>query len=204
MNQMKSSTSKAAEIRGITDMPATRDEALSHGSIYFFTGAPCRNGHVAPRYAKSSPVCTDCAQEAYTRRRSTTLKELKERYHADPLAFRAKEIQRHQAHPKRYWAKNAFKHARDRARTKSLPFTITRKYVESLIPDICPVFGTSFVFYGAGSSSLDSPSLDRLHPELGYIEGNVAVISMRANNIKSSASSDAVLKVAEWMRGLGL
>lgn len=201
MNQMKSSILKVTVTGGTTSMPATKAEALRQGGIYFFTGKPCRNGHVAPRYAKSSPVCVSCSREAYIRRRPTTLKELKERYNADPQAHRVKEIQRNKANPKGYWAKNTYKSARNRAKTKNLPFNLTRKYLESIAPDTCPVFGINFVFFGAGITSILSPSLDRLRPELGYVEGNVQVISLKANSIKSSATADEVLKVAQWMKG---
>ena len=34
----------------------------------------------------------------------------------------------------------------------------------------------------------DSPSLDRINPNLGYIKGNVWVISYRANMIKNNAT----------------
>lgn len=30
------------------------------------------------------------------------------------------------------------------------------------------------------------PSIDRIVPELGYVKGNVAVISMKANRLKSN------------------
>jgi hypothetical protein len=49
-----------------------------------------------------------------------------------------------------------------------------------------------------------SPTVDRLRPELGYIPGNVIVISHLANRIKSTASSMQVLQVAQWMRNHGL
>lgn len=50
----------------------------------------------------------------------------------------------------------------------------------------CPVFGYSFT---TNCKSADtSPSLDRIDSSLGYVEGNVWVISTRANRIKSDAT----------------
>jgi hypothetical protein len=43
----------------------------------------------------------------------------------------------------------------------------------------------------------NSPSLDRIVPEKGYVAGNIRVISQRANRIKSNATVEelrAVLK----------
>lgn len=55
---------------------------------------------------------------------------------------------------------------------------------------------------GGGPSS---PSLDRLRPELGYVRGNICVISNLANRIKSNATSAEELEhVAAWMRSQGL
>lgn len=41
----------------------TREEARKSGSPRYFTGKPCANGHVAPRYTKSG-ACTECLLEA--------------------------------------------------------------------------------------------------------------------------------------------
>ena len=43
-----------------------------------------------------------------------------------------------------------------------------------------------------------NPSLDRIRPELGYIVGNIAIISMRANLIKQDASAEELRQVASW------
>lgn len=43
------------------DLPRTRAEAKASGAKKYFTGQPCKNGHVAPRYTKG--VCVECAAE---------------------------------------------------------------------------------------------------------------------------------------------
>lgn len=40
-------------------MPRTRQEALSLGYEYYFTGVPCKYGHLAPRYT-SNKNCKEC------------------------------------------------------------------------------------------------------------------------------------------------
>lgn len=35
---------------------------------------------------------------------------------------------------------------------------------------------------------------------MGYVPGNVAVISWRANNLKRDASADELLRIAAWMK----
>lgn len=92
--------------------------------------------------------------------------------------------------------KSLLEAAQNRARTKSLPIDIT---VEDIfIPGICPVLGIKLV-RGKGRFIPSSPSLDRIDPSLGYIRGNVQVISSKANAMKSDASREQLLKFAEWV-----
>ena len=41
-----------------TNMPKTRAEAKALGAPYYFTGEPCKHGHIAPRKTKGS--CVEC------------------------------------------------------------------------------------------------------------------------------------------------
>ena len=41
-----------------TNLPKTRAEAKASGAKYYFTGEPCKHGHVAPR--KTKGACVDC------------------------------------------------------------------------------------------------------------------------------------------------
>jgi len=41
-----------------TNLPTTREEAKKTGSKYYFTGQPCKHGHVAPR--KTKGACIEC------------------------------------------------------------------------------------------------------------------------------------------------
>ncbi len=45
-----------------------------------------------------------------------------------------------------------------------------------------------------------SPSLDRFVPALGYVEGNVALLCWRCNNLKRDASAEELERVVRWMR----
>jgi 5-methylcytosine-specific restriction endonuclease McrA len=40
------------------NLPSTRAEAKKTGSKYYFTGQPCKHGHIAPR--KTKGACVDC------------------------------------------------------------------------------------------------------------------------------------------------
>jgi 5-methylcytosine-specific restriction endonuclease McrA len=49
-----------------TKLPRSRQEAISCGSQFFFTGVPCKNGHISKRYVKGS-TCQACAVDRASR-----------------------------------------------------------------------------------------------------------------------------------------
>ena len=57
------------------------------------------------------------------------------------------------------------------------------------IPDVCPVLGIPLDQdpKGKGERSDNSPSLDKFIPSLGYVKGNIHIISWRANHLKNDA-----------------
>jgi hypothetical protein len=82
-----------------------------------------------------------------------------------------------------------FEQAKYRAKNKSLPFNIEIEDV--LIPEKCPLLEIPLFRKPYGERTgfhMNSPSLDRIQPELGYTKGNVMVISMKANAMKYSAN----------------
>ena len=46
-------------------MPTTREEAKKTGNKYYFTGQPCKHGHIAPR--KTKGACVECLKVEWTK-----------------------------------------------------------------------------------------------------------------------------------------
>lgn len=87
--------------------------------------------------------------------------------------------------------------AKLRAGQKGLLFDIEVQGIT--IPEICPVLGIPLkANVGGKTGAPGSPSLDRIHPEKGYAVGNVAVISQRANFLKSDATLQEWSKLVAW------
>jgi hypothetical protein len=42
-------------------LPTSRQEAMKSGSKYYFTGDPCRNGHLSPTYTRGN--CIQCSRD---------------------------------------------------------------------------------------------------------------------------------------------
>ena len=83
-----------------------------------------------------------------------------------------------------------------RATKLALPFDLT--VADVIIPDACPILGIP-LSKGSGRCQANSPSLDRRNPSLGYVRGNVAVISHRANTIKNDATTEELAAVLNWL-----
>jgi hypothetical protein len=90
-----------------------------------------------------------------------------------------------------------FQHARQRAADQGVPFEIALDDIA--IPETCPVLGLPLAS-GSGGMVPTSPTLDKIIPALGYVPGNVAVISWRANKLKSDGALEELELVVAWMR----
>lgn len=91
-----------------------------------------------------------------------------------------------------YWS------IKGRARKKKLPFNLDLS--DLVIPDICPILNIPLRRnIGGLSNTQDSPSVDRIIPELGYVKGNIQIISMRANLMKNDATPDQLRSFADWV-----
>ena len=96
---------------------------------------------------------------------------------------------------------NMMTNARQRAKRKGLPFDLSYKYLDSIWPEdnLCPVFGFEMKFNsGKQGANYDSPTLDKIIPSKGYVQGNVIIISDRANRIKTDAEPKEMYKVADF------
>ena len=165
------------------EYPKTRAEAKQLGVNKYFTGKPCINGHIDLRYA-SGCECMGCTLHYNIRNKESRYASIREK-------------------PKRAWSSSAVKGAKKRATDKGVPFDISIDYVESILPTKCPVFGTQFAYAGNKKVVPESPSIDRIDPAKGYVEGNIAIISAKANQIKSAYKSQDIYKVAAWLESIG-
>ena len=89
--------------------------------------------------------------------------------------------------------------AANKCREQGIPFDIT---ADDLMPAPlkCPVFGFKLDWYKDGRGGADdSPSIDRLIPEEGYVPGNVKLISLKANRIKNDSDLSELRMVADWV-----
>lgn len=95
------------------------------------------------------------------------------------------------------------KNAKKRARLYNIPCTIT---IEDIVmPEVCPITKQKFE-RGHNTALPASPSLDKIIPELGYVPGNIAVISHKANAMKQDCSPEELreccINMLNWLDDL--
>jgi hypothetical protein len=91
---------------------------------------------------------------------------------------------------------------KSRCKLKGIPFDLTYEFLDSIADKSCPVFNIDFVWKtqnkGKGADE-NSPTLDRVIPDLGYVKGNVVFISFLANKIKQDVTEKELYAVADWL-----
>lgn len=90
-----------------------------------------------------------------------------------------------------------FLECRTRAKRNGLEFNLDPQDVQ--VPTHCPVFGFELRPSRKAGDRDQSASVDRIDSSLGYIKGNVRVISFLANRMKSNASTGQLKQFARWI-----
>jgi hypothetical protein len=148
--------------------------ARESGALTYYTGKPCKHGHDSPRRT-STRVCVQCGIEIH--------------YPKDLARYRTNNTLYRQYLSRKQVAK-----------TKSIPFSIEFADIEQ--PTHCPVLGIELEYGWSGENTrLDNKAtLDKVIPSLGYVPGNVYVISWRANKLKSDLAIDELEAILKYMK----
>lgn len=88
--------------------------------------------------------------------------------------------------------------AKYRAKVRGIPFDVTLADID--VPTHCPVFGFELQLC-RGRRQDCSYSIDRWDNSLGYVKGNVRVISWKANQYKGNMSIADVQSLLKYMQG---
>ena len=87
-------------------------------------------------------------------------------------------------------------HLKSRAKSQGLKFTL--KPEDIVVPEFCPALGLKLKL-SRGTVKDCSPTVDKLIPSKGYVPGNIAVISQRANRAKSDLSLKELKALTKWL-----
>ena len=102
-----------------------------------------------------------------------------------------------------YALRRLLESSRSRAKAKGLPFDLTREWLETMMVSHCPITLQPIDWLREqvvdGTAGPNSPSIDRIIPELGYVQTNCAIVSFRGNSIKSNGTIDEHRRVVQYM-----
>lgn len=82
------------------------------------------------------------------------------------------------------------------ASQRGLEHTISKE--DFNIPEYCPILGIKLVM-NIGKPRNNSPSMDRINNDKGYIPGNVCIISKEANRMKSNHTKESLDKLIDYI-----
>lgn len=148
--------------------------ARESGEKFYFTNVPCSAGHISKRTTIGGK-CYECDQI----------------YQLDYRKNR----------PEKILLQNALR----RSKKFKVPFSITTQDILAVWPkdNRCPVLPDIVLNIeqdGISGPKDCSPTLDRFIPSLGYVPGNIAVISFKANRIKWTETNPAIFRaIADWI-----
>lgn len=87
-----------------------------------------------------------------------------------------------------------FNRTKGTSKQRGIPFDL--EIEDIIVPEVCPYTGLTLCF-GTGHPQRNSYSLDRIDNTLGYVKGNVEVISYLANRMKQDASVGEQIRFAK-------
>ena len=103
-----------------------------------------------------------------------------------------------QEDPIMYWASNRISKTRSKCKKYNVPFTLTIEWLIENMKTHCPLLGIELTF--GEINFVNSASIDRKDPMLGYTPQNCMVISNKANRIKSDATLQELVMLVENLK----
>lgn len=157
------------------------------------------------RERKSRPDVMERNREVYRQRYASnstgTADKVRAKHHErwkDP-EYRAKKKEQYKKRWEMDWAGAKIVQLRSAAKKRGIPFDLSAS--DLVLPTHCPIFGIELQ-KSKGHLSNESPSVDRIDPALGYVKGNVVVVSNKANSIKRDATIEELRKMVAFYDSL--
>lgn len=181
----------------------TRVEASEKGLTRFFTGEPCKHGHISERHTKSG-TCIECgnARSANWNKQTGYGKEYRAANREQMAEANREWRHRNPEKVQQYTTTESSRitsqlnQAKRRAKANGWAFNLTKSDIT--IPETCPVLGIPLL-RTEGRLDDASPTIDRVDSTKGYTVDNIRVISWRASKIKSDATIEELRQILKYM-----
>ena len=93
--------------------------------------------------------------------------------------------------------KRIYYDAKKRAKKKNIEFNI--KLEDLNFPKLCPVLQIP-LFVSGSKCTNNSPTIDRINNNEGYIKDNVLIVSFKANTIKNNSTIEELEKILNFYK----
>lgn len=133
----------------------------------------------------------------WEKHRDKYTKQKRKHYKEHATSINEKRRALHQENP---WVR-MYQEAKSRAKKKNIPFDLSFDELLSIVPaDMrCPILGIEMK-PANGKPTDFSPTLDKVIPAKGYVKTNIAIISRRANTLKSNETNPKTFRaIADWL-----
>lgn len=95
------------------------------------------------------------------------------------------------------WKEALLLSLRQRSKERDIPFDLELEDIPDM-PELCPILQVPMV-----RNTPYAPSADRIKCHLGYVKGNIQIISRKANTMKLNATDEELILFSEyWLRTL--
>lgn len=142
---------------------------------------------------KKCKICYDKCRKYYKENRE---KEIARAQKSNSKKDRCKENERKRAACRKNPVPYILWNVKSRAKARGIPFELSHEDIK--IPNVCPILGIELRI-SEGCPDAQSPSVDRINPNLGYVRGNIEIISHRANTIKSNATLQELKSLVRYL-----
>ena len=160
-----------------------------------YLGQPCIHGHTGERWVRNN-TCVECHKK--TKRVKVYAKRGRPRKHELFVGPpKPKRVLFKPSTDIEFWIKRSKTKNRTRAARKELSVEDYKK----LIVTHCPLLGIELTYtkFEGSRTPENYATLDKIDPSKGYVQGNVQIVSFRANTLKNSASIEELkLLIANW------
>jgi hypothetical protein len=112
---------------------------------------------------------------------------------------RSSQRERYNNYRTNSWFKMKASRAKSRSQNIRVPFNLTPDYLEKIWTHHCPVAGIEML-QDVDRNHPQLAELDRMIPDLGYVEGNVTFISTRMNRLKNDATLEELQALCAWIK----
>lgn len=143
-------------------------------------------------WAENKERLSSSHKEYYRKNRENLLTKQREYQRANAEKAKEYQIQYRESFLERY----VINRTKARAKKQGILFDLDENDIK--IPTHCPVLGLELKV-GDRVNNAKSPSIDKIIPELGYVKGNIQVISNKANMMKNDATPEELRMFARWV-----